>query len=347
MSWADQGFSWDMTHPREVFNHLWAALMEREDYGNPLPPDPLEPYDLNEFQLFDGRLFGSQYLDDGVSSKFSIPGPPDLPDPADILAGAQIPYTMQPITIAYLEEALEEPLIRVMPDRKAWLLRKLYLPWVIQRYRILNLLTERSGKCYFYPYRVYSRSVGRRYGEGSSGMIEELLVTPFSQSGFARPGITSETWVNMDGSSDYWQLSQNFYDLSLSYLLHKSCNVQVYAFGANYDTDSGSWCLDQVSESQGSQGTFYRSDYNDYGYGVPLGAYTMIKSFTYDAEHPEDVYFIGTPPADLVPLSPLSGPDPEWHYKSFLLPETGYVRYCKYAPYYQYYDPVMNGKESI
>ncbi len=340
MSWADQGFSWDMTHPREVFNHLWAALMEREDDGNPYPPDPLEPYHINEFQLFDGRLFGSQYLDDGVSSKFSIPGTMDLPDPADILAGEKIPYTIQPITIEYLEEALGEPLIRVMPDRKAWLLRKLYLPWVIQRYRILNLLIERvCGLPSYANAKMWFRQVYRSYKDGSDGMIEEIQAMPFSNGGWADNGITTES-----RSSKYesFVLRQDVGSLNLAVDIRKSCDVQVYAFGANKRAGSGLWCLDQVSEyEKDSTEVYQRYEYSDFGYGIPLGEYTLIKSFTYNEENPENFYFIDSPPDNIPVISPVSIEKNEDQQKVMILPYEGCVRKFNYAPYLKYYDPVM------
>lgn len=340
MSWSDQGFSLDMTHPREILSHLYAALNEREGYEAKKSPEPLDDYDFNKYFIsFDSYLFNDQY---GMISYFSIPGEPVLPDPADIIAGKQIPFRIRPITIEYLEKALGEPLIRIYPYKKAWLTRKLYLPWVIQRYRILNLMTEKCGKLRLSSGIGYYRDVYRSEEEGTSGMVEELMAKPF-QRGWASYGITSESVVSMNGSKYYWRLSQESYrynifsDISFN---KSSCDVQVYAFGANINVASSAYyCFDQVSETQHSDGMFVRSDYDDYGYGVPLGEYTMIKSFTYDAETPKEVYFLNEPPADLPSLPPLSGPDKKWYYKSFILPEEGHVVHCNYAPYLKYYDP--------
>ena len=350
MSWADQGFSWELTNPREIMWHLYRAFEERASVNdrnkkNVLDLSKIErgtPLSLEAFQEIDNWIIHSA----GTSHFFSEPDQP-LPKPA--LEENWFDF-LYPMTIEKLEMYLGEPLI--IPNRT---IKKFPREWAVQRYRIANLLYEWVGDANVDPlfyvdfvniFTTYERRyLSRRYTSGMVQDFEEMVPSH---------GHGSLTQINRSSlrrdyyGIPYWILEQQKIKAYIAIdrengLPSYHCNV--YAFGTNIDPNKSLDSSDITLEYyDGDYNRNIRYIYDDYGTGILQGVYTNIAEYDYKAGEDMTVDIIQDfPYMNTLPLfneSDVTGEMSEIGiYRGFSIAQFDMIARLDFRPSYQYYDP--------
>ena len=346
MSWADQGFSWELTNPREIMWHLYRAFEERattHDRNTPiLDFSKIErgtPLTLEAFHEIDNWIIHTA----GAYRFFSEPDQAPPPPPSsEGEYGTKIFY---PMTIEKLESHLGEPMI--IPNRA---ITKFPRKWAVQRYRIANLLYEWFGDYFsggLTSNAIMHRELTRNY---NSGMVEDFEEEEFfSSSGHSFPTQCNSSVLRINSSSiPYWTLEQK---KSKSFLgmygtsKLRSCHCKVYVLGRNVDAYNSLTSADVTLEYQSGGITYRRrSIYDDYGTGIQQGVYTAVAEYDYASgediavEFPQDF-----PDMNTLPLFNTSDvPGKGWEigiYQGYHLYSDEIIARHDFAPSYQYYDP--------
>lgn len=348
MSWADQGFSWELTNPREIMWHLYRAFEERASGNGPNKKDVLDlskiergtPISLEAFQEIDNWIIHSA----GTSNFFSEPDQP-LPKPAFENYGDDFLY---PMTIEKLEMYLGEPLI--IPNRA---IKKFPREWAIQRYRIANLLYEWLGEGNTGGGYITVKSEGEyRYllSDHTSGMVhdfEEMVPSHEDYYGIPSQFNRSSLRRNYYGTP-HWILEQRKAKTFIVIDRQKglqSHHCNVYGFGTNIDPNSSLDSSDITLEYyDGDYNRNIRYIYDDYGTGILQGVYTNIAEYDYKAGEDMTVYIIQDfPYMNTLPLfneSDVTGEMSEIGiYRGFYIASFDMIARLDFRPSYQYYDP--------